>query len=416
MDRRHVARAVGISLFVLAGCTGRAAPVTDGNASLPAPSGESPDRYRTPRTLDDGWMTASLESAGIDRRRLEQMTDAIRQNTDWNVHAVLIERDGRLVYEEYFVGWDQRWGRSLGQVAFDRQTRHDLRSVSKSVISALVGIALGSGAIRSVDEPILAFFPDYADLTDPERKRVTLRHALTMSAGLDWNERLPYTDPRNDEIQMTWSRDPIRYVLSRPIVMEPGQTWNYNGGLTQLLAAVVQRSTKQKVQAYAQGALFEPLGIVDVEWVGDLDGMPSAASGLRLRPRDLAKIGSVYLHDGRWRERQVVPAAWVRESTRRHLPVPAPAGRAVTVGYGYQWWHLCLQTAHGTVESATAMGNGEQRIYVLPALRTVVTVLAGRYNDRSLALGSMLLVEHIIPAALAGDGGGRSEPPGCRAA
>jgi CubicO group peptidase (beta-lactamase class C family) len=181
-------------------------------------------------------MTASLESAGIDRRRLEQMADAIRQNTDWNVHAALIERDGRLVYEEYFVGWDQRWGRSLGQVAFDRQTRHDLRSVSKSVISALVGIALDSGAIRSVDEPILAFFPDYADLTDPERKRVTLRHALTMSAGLDWNERLPYTDPRNDEIQMTWSRDPIRYVLSRPIVMEPGQTWNYNGGLTQLLA------------------------------------------------------------------------------------------------------------------------------------------------------------------------------------
>jgi len=111
-----------------------------------------------------------------------------------------------------------------------------------------------------------------------------------------------------------------------------------------------------------QGALFEPLGIVDVEW-RDLNGMPSAASGLRPRPRDVAKVGSVYLHDGRWRERQIVPADWVRESTRRALSIPPPRGRPdLNPGYGYQWRHICPQVAHGIVEYVSANGNGEQRI------------------------------------------------------
>jgi CubicO group peptidase (beta-lactamase class C family) len=154
----------------------------------------------TPSTPDDGWTTASPGAAGLDPGRLERMSGAIRGHPDWNVHAVLIERDGRLVYEEYFAGTDERWGRSLGHVQFDRTTRHDLRSVSKSVVSVLVGTALGAGALRSVDQPLLGFFPDYSDLADPERARLTLRHALTMSPGLDWNERVPHTSPANDEI------------------------------------------------------------------------------------------------------------------------------------------------------------------------------------------------------------------------
>ena len=142
-----------------------------GAASSAPPSAYQPYRYRVPQTLDDGWTTASLDSVGMDRRHIEQMTEAIRRYADWNIHAVLIERDGRLVYEEYFAGEDQRWGRPLGRVHFDGHTRHDLRSVSKSVVSALVGIALASGALRSLDEPILGFFPEpeYADLATRSR-------------------------------------------------------------------------------------------------------------------------------------------------------------------------------------------------------------------------------------------------------
>ena len=137
---RRAANAL-VPLLILAACAGPPAAVTDGRAAVDPSPAEPSSRYRVPPAADDGWTTASVDSVGLDRRRLEQMTDAIRVETDWNVHAVLVERDGRLVYEEYFVGWDQRWGRSLGQVTFDRQTKHDLRSVSKSVVSALVGIA-----------------------------------------------------------------------------------------------------------------------------------------------------------------------------------------------------------------------------------------------------------------------------------
>jgi CubicO group peptidase (beta-lactamase class C family) len=384
-------------------------PATDGLTAAET------DRYRLPEKLDDGWDTGVADVASMDPRRLEAMTGTIRRYSDWNIHAVLIERRGRLVYEEYFPGSDERWGRPLGRVVFDRQTKHDLRSVSKSVVSALVGIALATGKIRSVDQALLDFFPELSDLATPERRRLTVRHALTMSAGLEWNETLPYTDPRNDEIAMIRSTDPVRYVLGRPFVAEPAAIWNYNGGLTQLLGTIVQRASGQPLEEYARTALFGPLGIDDVEWIGDLAGVPSAASGLRLRPRDLAKIGSLYLHGGKWRDRQIVAAAWISESTLRHLPVRPGSSAFGTHGYGYQWWHTCYRTGWGTFETHTAAGNGQQRIYVVPALDLVVTILAGRYNDPTAQrLPDRLLLEHIIPAALPSRGAAdRPRDTGC---
>jgi CubicO group peptidase (beta-lactamase class C family) len=373
-------------LVLLLGLSGCATPSA-------APSAEA-----RPAVVGDGWETATLEAVGMDRRPIDAMTDMLRRYPDWNVHAVLIERDGRLVYEEHFAGADERWGRPLGRIVFDRQTKHDLRSVTKSVVSALVGIAHGSGTIDSLDRPIVDFFPELGALATPEWRRVSVRHALMMAAGLEWNESLPYTDPRNDEVGLIRSPDPIRFVLSRAVTTEPGTLWNYNGGLTHLLSAIVQRSTGQPLRDYARAVLFEPLGIDDVDWDGDLGGMPSAASGLRLRPRDLAKFGSLYLHGGRWGGRQVIPADWVSESVRRHIALPAVSAFGIH-GYGYQWWHTCYRTAAGTFETHLAVGNGQQRIYVLPQLRLVVTILAGRYNDPTANLLPVrLLVEQIIPA------------------
>ena len=350
--------------------------------------------YQVPPTIDDGWTIGSPEQAGIDRGRLEAMTGSIHANPAFNVHAVLIEHDGRLVYEEYFAGTDERRGQPVGRVAFTRETKHDLRSVTKSVISALVGIAAGSGAIRSLDAPLLDYFPEYGDLQVPERRQITLRHALTMSAGLDWNEDVSYRDPRNDETAMDRSPDPLRYVLSRPIVAPPGTSWRYNGGTTQLLGAIVQRATGQPIADYARTVLFEPLGITDVDWLGRLAGMPSAASGLRLRPRDLAKFGSLYLHGGQWNGHQVVPREWSDESTRRRLTFPKQPDR----GYAYLWWHTCYPTRSGVVEVPTAVGNGMQRIFLLRAQRTVVTVLSGRYNQFGANPPERLLLDYVIPA------------------
>ena len=137
---------------------------------------------------------------------------------------------------------------------------------------------------------VIQWFPEYPELNTPERRRVTLAHVLSMTSGFEWNEDIPYTNPRNDEIRMTRDAQPLRYALSRKFVVEPGSDFNYNGGLTQVMAAVLVRATKTSLQEYARTKLFEPLGITDVEWVGDLAGIPAAASGLRLRARDAREI------------------------------------------------------------------------------------------------------------------------------
>lgn len=359
-----------------------------------------------PASQPDGWQVASADSVGLDTNRLANLTQSIRAWPELGVHAILIERNGRLVYEEYFEGFDERWGQSLGRVKMTAESRHDLRSVTKSVVSALVGIAHGEGKIPSLEEPIVKWFPEYPELNTPERRRVTLAHALSMTSGFDWNEEVPYTDPRNDEIRMTRDPHPLRYALARAFVNDPGSDFKYNGGLTQVVAAVLVRATKTSVQDYARQKLFEPLGIKDVEWVGDLAGMPAAASGLRMRARDLAKFGSLYLNDGKWNGKQVIPRSWIELSTKRQFRFRPRTGADAggEFGYSYFWWYSCFPSAQGLIEARTAVGNGQQRVFVLPTANMVVTIFAGRYNDFTTgnSLGRRILLEHIIPAVKTG--------------
>jgi len=213
---------------------------------------------------------------------------------------------------------------------------------------------------------------------------------------------VPYTDPRNDEIRMTRDAAPLRYALARPFAHDPSAEFIYNGGLTQVMGAVVTRATKTALPDYARAKLFEPLGITGFEWVGDLAGMVAAASGLRLKPRDLAKFGSLYLHGGRWNGKQVLPAEWTSESTRRHFRFRPRSGPDAggQFGYAYFWWYNCYPTPAGLIEARSAVGNGQQRVFVLPGLDMVVTILAGRYNDftHGGTLGARILREHVIPA------------------
>src|SRR4030095_15570482 len=351
------------------------------------PSGESGqvktnNATEQPVDLRDGWQTEQPQKLGVDPVALEKLTSSIRAWPELGVHAIVIERSGKLIYEQYFDGFDERWGESLGQITMTATTRHDLRSVTKSVVSALTGIALGEGAIKSLDQPLVEWFPEFPELNTPDRRRITLPHVLSMTSGRRWNEEVPYTNPQNDEIRMTRDSNPLRYALSAPFAIDPGTDFNYNGALTQVMAAVIERGTKMPIEDYARRKLFEPLGITDVEWVGDLAGMPAAASGLRLRPRDLAKFGSLYLHGGRWNGKQVIPEAWVARSTRRELRFRPGTGSDAggEFGYGYFWWYNCYPTDRGVIEARSAVGNGQQRVFVLPGLDMVVTILAGRYN------------------------------------
>jgi CubicO group peptidase (beta-lactamase class C family) len=306
-----------------------------------------------------------------------------------NVHAVVVVRDGKLVYETYRAGEDQRWGRKLGVVSYTPQMQHDVRSITKSVVSLLVGIALDRGIITSIDDPVFGYFPGYAKLRTPEKDRIHLSHLLTMTSGLAWDEWRSYSDPTNSEIMMVRSTEPYRFVLEQPILHEPGEEWNYSGGSTQLLAGVLQRSTGEPLADFARGALFEPLGITEFEWINmKASGEVAAASGLRLRPRDMAKIGVLVLDNGMWNGRRIVSEAWIQESTR-----------ARAHHYGYQWWASELDVGARRVAWIAGFGLGGQRIFIVPAYKLVVVITAGLYaseNERQIV--GRILRDYVLAA------------------
>lgn len=349
-----------------------------------------------PAQLDDGWKTASPEAAGLSSARLAAMVRAIETGQYTNVHSVLIERDGRLVFERYFAGEDERWGDPLGRVQFGPQTLHDMRSVGKSVTSALVGIAFADRP-SDLDRSILEFFPEYAKQASPGSHAITPRHLLSMTAGWQWDESMPYWDPGNDERAFNHSADPLGYLFSRPLVAAPGTRWTYCGGATELLAQLVQRRTGTDFTSYARSALFAPLGVTEFEWVGRPGKGPAAASGLRLRPRDMLKFGSLYAHEGRWQGRQVIPAAWVSESLRRHADVPDfPPW---DMGYGYQWWEGVSSADPGLGTVHAAFGKGRQRVFVVPTLGLVVAITAGTYESECNKCADELIDDWIYASA-----------------
>ena len=324
---------------------------------------------------DDNGCDAPAGDGGIDRAALCRMADRLAATA--NIHAVLVARGGKLVFERYFRGPDEIQSRRVGPVAFDADTLHDMKSVSKAVASLAIGIAIDRGLIKGVDQPLFSFFPELADLATPDKDRLRLVHALTMTMGLRWVEATPETgDEDNDEARMHRSADPCRFVLGLPATQPPGQSFFYNTGALTLLSAIVRKATGQPLDDFARSALLEPLGITDAPWVrvkGDTD----AGGGLRLRPRDMVKLGQLVLAGGQWQGRQIVSKAWIEESTT------AKTVASSTYSYGYLWWLGRSSFNDRVLPWPAALGRGGQSIRIVPALDLVVAVTAGYYQDYS---------------------------------
>ncbi len=273
------------------------------------------------------WQPVSLREAGFADDLEARLDKAIADKRVWNLHSVVVVRNGRLVFERYFEGEDTaRGSRPVGVVSFKPDTLHDLRSVSKSIVGLLYGIALAAGKVPAPEAPLMPSFPEYADLAaDPERSRWTLHHVLTMSMGTDWNELMPYNNPANSETAMDMAPDRYRYILSRPIVTEPGKRWVYNGGATALLGRLIAKGTGKSLHEYAREVLFDPLGIGPTDWYADKHGELIAASGIRMTPRDLARIGELTLRGGVWERPFGGPSGMDRA---QHLASRAHRGRA----------------------------------------------------------------------------------------
>jgi CubicO group peptidase (beta-lactamase class C family) len=294
-----------------------------------------------------------------------------------NLHAVLVARAGNLILERYFTGADEAWGKPLGIVAFDPDTLHDLRSVTKSVIGLLYGIALDRGLVPPPDANLMAQFPEYPALAaDPARARLSIAHALNMTLGFEWDEQRSYADATNSERAMEDAPDRNRYILDRPIVAAPGSRWIYNGGAVALLGTLVARGTGMTLPDFARTALFEPLGITAFEWAAGQDNVAAAASGLRLRPRDLLRIGALVLANGQADGRQIVSRNWLDASFQAAIPT------GDGLDYGRLWFlgEAFAPAFSGPRRWIAGFGNGGQRLWLMPDAGLVVVILSGNYN------------------------------------
>ncbi len=370
--------------------------------SKPALSQTGADyKYSPPAKLNDGISTATLKSAMLDERRILNGMGEIRKGTYGNIHSVLIFRNGKLVCEEYFTGEDQNnHVGKIGVVTHTRETLHDMRSVTKSLVGLAVLIAYSHGQIKYLDQPIFSFFPEYASHAEGEKKNITIRHALTMTLGLEWNEAFSYSNPASSAFQMNRAPNTIEFVLSRKLVNKPGTTFQYNGGTTQLLAAVVKKTTGSNIETFTNKHLFTPLGITKFEWA-KLKGEPDADSGLRLRSRDMAKIGLLLVNEGMWNGKQIIPKKLIADAMSDHAKVSSDDKTGDVVTYGYQIWRYAFPPDEnwpsGFIELS---GNGGQKVVIDAKTKAMVVITAGNYDRNDLKKNSFDIYPDIVFPAL----------------
>ncbi len=323
----------------------------------------------TPTRSDDYWPTAdwrtsSPEAQGMDADRIGQMLAHV-QETRLAFHSLLIIRHGYIVNETYFE-------------PYQRSTRHQLYSCTKSFVATLVGIALDHGYIDRIDHRVLDYFPQYT-FANPEASKaaMTLEDLLTMRSGLDWQEG------DSAYASLYRSSDWVKYMLDEPMAQPPGSQFNYCSGCSHVLSAVVQRATGVNPRQYAEKNLFEPLGLTDVQWDTDAAGLPIGGWGLYITPRDMAKLGYLYLHAGEWDGKSVVSAAWVKTATEKHT------GTDGNLGYGYQWW------TYPTWDAYAALGRYGQTIFVIPQADLVIVTTAALDSHDVIF---KLIEDYIYPA------------------
>jgi CubicO group peptidase (beta-lactamase class C family) len=331
---------------------------------------ESPEDWPT-----DGWRTSTPEEQGMDSLLLADMLAEIEAR-GYALDSVSVVRHGVLVLDAYVH-------------PFGPNQQHEIYSCTKSVVSALVGIALGEGHIEGVEQPLLDFFPDrtVAHRDTPtsvgaRKDAITLEHVLTMSSGLLCRDSYLYRWQGIQEMRQTG--DWVQYMLDLPLAERPGTHFEYCNGGSFLLSAIVQESTGQTALDYARGRLFAPLGISDVTWPANPQGISVGWGEIRMRPHDMCKIGYLYLNGGRWEDKQIVPAEWVAASTTKHID------GTLQDGYGYQWWIA-------EPDVYMALGYSGQYILVAPKLDMVV-VFTSELAERDFYLPQQLFERYIRPA------------------
>lgn len=317
----------------------------------------------------DGWRESTPEKQGMDTGILTEMLDEIIEQNH-QIDSISVIRSGYMVLD-------------VAVHPYRNSTKHIIHSCTKSIISALIGIAIEQGYLEGVDQPLLDIFSDREVANqDPEKEAINLEHVLTMSSGLRCRDSYLYR--WNGIEEMIESDDWVQYVLDLPMAEPPGTYFEYCNGGSFLLSAIIQETTGMTAEAYARENLFSPLGISEIEWPSNPQGISIGWGSLSMLPHDMAKIGLLYLNEGVWDGEQIVPQEWVRASTTKYIDA------TLQDGYGYQWWV-------DSPDVYMALGYAGQFIFVAPELDLVV-VFTSDLPEAEFYTPQNLLNKFIIPA------------------
>ena len=337
--------------------------------------------YQRPAKINDGWETASIYTANIDAEKLITLIRHIRSERYKNIHGILIVKEGKLILEEYFHG-------------FNREKPHQIRSATKSIGSILTGIAIDHGFIKDVEERIYPYVKEYetGQKWDARVRDITLKSLLTMTSGFACDD---HATPRFQcEEAMYETDDWVKYALNLPVAHKPGEHWAYNSSSLILVSEFISKTSTMTLPDFADTYLFVPLGIKDFHWGFSPKGRAWIAGNAKMKPRDMAKIGLLMLNSGRWKGKQIISEKWISESTREH------ERSENNWGYGYLWWMGKQLFGEQFISGYWAAGNGGNYIFVCPALDLVAVFTGGNYNSIVELQTLGMLTNYIIPAIL----------------
>lgn len=359
--------------------------------------------YITPQNRSDGLTTGSLTEVNLDSVLINQLVKSVNSGKYKEVHSVLIHKDGKLVFEEYFPGSRFNYEKSghLGKVVdWGIDSLHRVMSVTKSITSACVGIAINNGFIKSADQSIFEYLPNYRYLMKDGKENITIANLLSMTSGLKGNEWLmPYRYRENDIMKVYFSEDPVNQILSAELQFTPGDVFQYYGGSNFLLGEIIRNASGMDMTELAEQYLFEPLGIRKYTWLRINKGVVDGAGGLFLTPRDMLKIGVLFLNNGEWNGKQIISEEWVYNSA---IPLPGSIwmnnwdDHWGMRGYSYSWWTHSFVLKGIKTDMFYAAGWGGQYIMVIPDLYAVIVFTGGNYTSYRPPFD--LFKKYILPA------------------
>jgi len=357
------------------------------------------------------WPVAKPSEVGLDPAPLDALDTEIRAGKHGYVDSMTVIRCGKLVYDKsYKHDYDKIYGEHAhtpGPLNHDpkgpynyfnpdwhpfyqRGELHSMQSITKTVTSIVIGVAIARGDFPPVTSPMMKFFDEMKiKHVDARKRRITIEHLLTMTAGMEWNENLPYNDPKNSAIVMEASHDWAQYAVDQPMAQEPGTLFNYSSGSSQILSYIFKKATGRDISDYAAEHVFQPMSIT-FYWKHTPNGLSDTEGGLFLRAHDLTKFGLLFLQDGKWEGKQLLRPHWVAESVAPHTTVDNGP-----VKYGYKWWLPPYGADHALAWAGS--GFGGQRLIVLPKEEMIV-VLTG-WTTLAPSIGPRVVLDRAVAAA-----------------